>query len=166
MLQKKYEDYLDEMYSLFPHISEDSIKHIIDFGLKKIYNYVKSGNDIMFNEKTSYLFIGNSSKESGKQWGLSMLKEHTKIRRLFLDKKESWDKYHYFGLTEEENKDFKDNSRIVTLYKLKKECSIRKGIKYVYRINLNYPLPDNKILWREDMELSIKDCEEVLNFKK
>jgi hypothetical protein len=165
MLQKKYEDYLKEIYTLFPDVKENSIKHIIEFGLKKIYDYVKTGSDILMTEKSSYTFIGRATKESAEQWGRSMLREHTKLRRMFMDKKESWDGFHYFGLTEEENSDFQENPQVVTLYKIKKECSIRKSIKHIYRINLKYALPDNKVSWREEREVSLGDCEVVLNLK-
>lgn len=165
MLQKKYEDYLEEMYTLFPDVEESSIKHIIEFGLKKIYNYVKAGNDILMSGKSSYTFIGRATKASSEQWGRSMLREHTKLRRLFLDKKDPWDNFHYFGLTEKENEDFQTNSRIVTLYKIKKECSIRTDVKYIYKINLKYTISENKIPWREDRSLSIEECEIALNLK-
>lgn len=165
MLQKKYEDYLEEMYTLFPDIKEDSIKSIIIHGLKKIYDYIKTGNDIFMLEQSAYVFIGKSTKESGEQWGRSMLREHTKLRRLFIDKKEIWDGYHYFSLTEEENEDFQKNPRVVTLYKIQKECSIRRQIKYIYRINLKYTIPSNKVSWREDKEVSIGECE-ILKYKR
>lgn len=163
MLQKKYEDYLEELYKLYPDIQEDSIKNIIEFGLKKLYSYVREGNDIFLRYKKDYMFIGHTSQESSSQWKASKLREHNKIRRLFLDKKEVWDGHHYIGLTVEENEEFQEVPIKVTLYKLCKECSIRKQIKYVYKIDLKYTIPANEIPWREDRAVSIEECELVEN---
>ena len=159
MLQKKYEDYLSQMYELFPDIEEESIQSIIVYGLKKIYDLVKIGSDVLMKDQENSIFIGTSIKASLEQQIASKLKEHSKLRRLFLDKKQPWDGYHYFGLTEEENEEFKTTPKIVTLYKITKECSIRSKVKYVYKINLRYTIPVNKIVWREDRLVSLEEVE-------
>ena len=159
MLQKKYEDYLNELYLLYPDIEEESIKSIVEFGLKKLYNYVKDGGDIFLRVKKEFMFIGRSSQGSLNQWNHSKLKEHRKLRRLFLEKKEEWDGFHYFGLTTEENTKFLEEPINISMYKLKKECSIKKGIKYIYRTNLNYKITFNLIPWREERDVSIEQSE-------
>lgn len=159
MLQKKYADYLEEMYKLFPDVEEGSIQHIIEWGLKKMHQYLKTGSDLLFRDFETSLFMGNSIKESPEQLVNSAVKEHEKYRRMFLDKKQPWDGYHYFGLTEEENIDFQKNKKIVTLYKIMKESAIRKGVRYIYRIDLKYDIPVNKINWAENKEVSLEDVE-------
>lgn len=157
MLQKKYEDYLEEMYKLFPDVEEKSIQNIIEYGLKKIHSYVKGNNEILMKDQETILFIGPTEKESVQQSINSAIKEHIKYRRLFLDQKIVWDGFHYFGLTEAENVLFKKNKLSVDLYKLMNECSIRLGIKYIYKINLNYSIPVNKIPWRETREVDFNN---------
>lgn len=163
MLQKKYEDYLNQIYELYPDIEESSIRDILEFGLKKLYNYVREGNDIFLKVLSDYVFIGNPSKESLNQWNVSKLKEHNKRRRLFLDSKEEWDGYHYFGLTALENASFQTTPITIQMYKIRKECTIRKDISYIYRINLKYTVIPSKIPWREGREVSISQCELVEN---
>lgn len=158
MLQKKYEDYLKEVYKLFPDIEETSIKEIIEYGLKKMHYYIKKGNEIFLRGKSSLLFIGAGEKESAKQLVNSTIKEHTKYRRLFLDKKQPWDGFYYFGLTEEENNNFIDNKKIVDLYKLMNECAIRTGIKYIYRIKPS-EIEIQKMSWRETKEVIFSEAE-------
>jgi hypothetical protein len=79
-----------------------------------------------------------------------------------LDQKCIWDGWHYFGVTEEENCTFKGTGELplVDLYRILKECIIRKGIKYIYRIDLGYSLPEKAIPWRESKEnIKFIDCE-------
>lgn len=156
MLQKKYEDYLEEVYKLFPDVEESSIKNVIEYGLKKVHYYIKKGNEILLRGKDSLLFIGDAERESSRQLINSTIKEHTKYRRLFLDKKQPWDGFYYFGLTEEENCKFIKDKLIVNLYKLINECTIRTGIKYVYKIKLNIS-DTEKMPWIETREIDFKE---------
>jgi len=161
MAQKKYEDYAQELYKLFPHIEEKSIDDIANFGLKKIYHYAKTGGDIFLRVLSFYLFIGNYKKEGENQWISSTHREHIKRRKLFKEKKIAWNRKHYFGLTEEENSEFLKNKTlpIISLYKLMKECAIRKDIRYIYQTDLGYTQIDKKVLWSEKREnFSIDDC--------
>lgn len=175
MLQKKYEDYLEKMYELFPDVEEDSIKAIIEHGLKKLYDCVKTGNDIIMKDKESDVFIGWKTQSSVTQWIRSKMKEHTKRRRIFLDQKIPWDRWHYFGLTEKENDEFTKTGEIssIHLYKILKESIIRKDIKYVYRTDLGYSLPENIVPWREMKDnIKLVDCElseegkKILDFRQ
>lgn len=162
MLQKKYEDYLIELYNLFPEIKEESITSIIEHGLKRIYDLIKVGNDVKMNDRESSVYIGDHNNNPKKQWYFSKMKEHTKRRRIFLDQKIPWDKWHYFGLTEEENNIFVETGEFPTvqLYKILKECIIRRGIKYIYRIDLGYTIPENLVPWREEKKnIKLEECE-------
>jgi len=162
MLQKKYEDYLPTLYELFPDIKEDSIQNIIEHGLKKVYSLIKEGNDVKMQDKKASAFIGWSQSSSDEQWKQSKLKEHRKRRRIFLDQKIPWDRWHYFGVIEEENRIFEETGELplVHLYKILKECIIRKSIKYIYRIDLGYDSPENVVPWRECKEnIKLIDCE-------
>lgn len=162
MLQKKYEDYLPELYKLFPDVKEESIKAIVEHGLKKIYDVIKIGSDILMKDGSASTFIGWSTVNPKEQWLRSKMKEHSKRRRIFLDQKIPWDRWHYFGMTEEENKVFvkTGESSSVHLYKILRECIIRKGIKYIYRTDLGYTLPENVVPWRESKEnIKLSDCE-------
>lgn len=162
MLQKKYEDYAKRLYEKFPLIEEKTLDVIADFGLKKLYSYVRNGGDMFLKDREFYLFIGSSLPPSKEQYIKSKFKQHGKIRRLFKDSKVPWNRWHYFGLTELENKEFVENGflPIITLYKLRKECSIRRDIKYVYKTNLEYTLPEKEIRWLEKREnIKIENCE-------
>jgi len=162
MLQKKYEDFAEKLYAEFPDIEEKTIDDIANYGLKKIYQYVKTGEDILLRERKFYTFIGNWKKESLNQWIDSKVKEHHKKRKMFSDAKEIWDGWHYIGMTEDENTEFCKIGYLPTinLYKLIKECAIRKNIKYIYKTKLGYTCPQNKILWMEKRENYSKElCE-------
>lgn len=162
MLQKKYEDYLDELYKLFPDVEEDSIKAIIEHGLKKMYDSVKVGIDLKLKDKETQAFIGWTTQKSSEQWTRSKLKEHTKRRRIFLDQKIPWDRWHYFGLTEKENQAFIETGEVSSmhLYKILREAIIRKDVKYVYRTDLGYTIPENIVPWREIKDnIKLVDCE-------
>jgi len=175
MLQKKYEDYLPELYNQFPDVKEDSIKSIIEHGLKKLYDTVKTGNDVRMSDRVSNVFIGWFVKDIKVHWKQSKMKEHTKRRRLFLDEKTVWDRWHYFGLTEEENNIFQETEEFpsVYMYKILRECIIRKDIKYIYKTNLGYTLPQHEVPWGEPKEsVKLTDCElseegkKILNFRE
>lgn len=157
MLQKKSKDYLEKMHALFPDIEEASIDHIIEYGLKKMHFYLKKGVDVWMKDAEGGIFIGDSRKTH--QVAKSYVKEHEKYRRMFVDKKQPWDEYHYFGLTEEENEKFKQHPIKVSLYKLMKESAIGPNLRYIYRVKTKYTVPPEKIPWREDIEITFSEAE-------
>jgi len=141
MAYKKYEDYSQELYKLFPFIEESSIDYIVEYGFKKLHHYIRIGNDVFLKYS---LFIGKYSQESSEQWI-----------------KSTWNGIRYIGLTEEENLEFITNGVLstVTLYKLLKECIIRTGIKYIYQVELNHMIPEKEVFWMEKKEnFFLKDC--------
>jgi len=158
MAYKKYEDYSQELYKLFPFIEESSIDYIVEYGFKKLHHYIRIGNDVFLKYS---LFIGKYSQESSEQWIKSTYKEHTKRQLLFKESKIPWNGIRYIGLTEEENLEFITNGVLstVTLYKLLKECIIRTGIKYIYQVELNHMIPEKEVFWMEKKEnFFLKDC--------
>lgn len=162
MLQRNYEDFAKKLYAEFPDIEESSIDDIADYGLKRIYHYIKNGEDVFLKDSKFFAFIGESKKDSEAQWNESKLKEHSKRRKMFKETGKHWDGWHYFGLTQEENEEFSEKGVIseINLYKLIKESAIRKGIKFIYRTKLGYTIPENEILWMEKREnYKREDCE-------
>lgn len=162
MLQKKYEDYTEDLYKKYPDIETDCIDDIVKAGLKSIYEYIKNSGDVLLKDQSSFIFIGSQTKQGLKQWLNSTNKEHTKKRVMFLQSKAIWDGWYYLGLTEEENHEFETNGFYlnVTLYRLSNECDIRKNIKYIYRTKLKHSELGDKISWLKKKEkYYLKNCE-------
>jgi len=161
MAQRKYEDFAQRLYKEFPDIEETAIDVLADYGLKRIYHYTKTGEDVFLKDAHFFTFIGASKKDSEAQWVESKVKEHSKRRKMFKEKGENWDGWHYIGLTQLENEEFLENSILpeVNLYKLFKESVIRKDIKFIYRTKLGYTTPEKEILWMEKREIKKEDCE-------
>lgn len=162
MLQRKYEDFAKRLYAEFPDIEENSIDDIADYGLKRIYHYVKNGEDVFLKDSKFFTFIGESKKDSEAQWVESKLKEHSKRRKMFKETGKLWDGWHYLGLTQEENDEFIKQGALpeINMYKLIKECAIRKDVKFIYRTKLGYTIPEHEILWMEKREgYKREDCE-------
>ena len=161
MAQKKYEDFAQRLYKEFPDIEESSIDSLADYGLKRIYHYIKTGEDVFLKDAHFFTFIGESKKDSETQWVGSKLKEHSKRRKMFKEKGESWDGWHYFGLTTMENDEFLEKLQLseVNMYKLIKECAIRRDVKFIYRTKLGYTVSDKEVLWMEKQGIEKENCE-------
>jgi hypothetical protein len=102
MVQRKYEDYIDAVCEEFPDIDKESIIDVIEYGLKKIYWYATKCQDIFLKMDRSldpfFLYIGHMDTSSDKntQWIRIKREQHTKIRRLFKEKKKEFDGFSYF----------------------------------------------------------------------
>lgn len=145
MAQKKYEDYLERIYSKFPDIDQKSIDNIIEHGLKRIHYFAKRCQDIYIrsdnNDLPFYMYIGfKDQNKSLDQFCRSKRAQHRKIRILFKEKKIPFEEFSYFGLTNEEFEEFNKNGLIprIIIYKILEESYIRSNVSHIFKTKIEF----------------------------
>lgn len=140
-------DYIDEINKLFPDISRNDIKKIMDYGWRQLYLLNSYGGDVIIRNNTFWSYVGRLTYDSKKHFRYYCLKLAKRIRILYKRKKIQWDGYYYFALTEKQYQNYisqkkkrgrpKKNFKFenICLYKIYDECVVKQwGCKYIFKI--------------------------------
>lgn len=144
---KYVSDYVDEIHKKFPEIDKKEISYVMNYGFKMYYGYNNMGLDVLLTEKRHtklWMLTGKLFTRYDLYKKYSSIKYALKFRWLDRKKKEDWDGYYYFGLSEdlfrffesqedEEEKIFEN----IFLYKLLEEAKLQTHLKYFFKVK--YP---------------------------
>lgn len=140
-VQKTIQDYYDEIFKMYPSISQKDIKRILQYGWKSLYLHNSYGGDVLINQNGFWFYMGQLTNSSLKHFNYYKRKMSLKLRVLFKRKKIQWDGYYYFALSEKQYQDYlsqinskgrprkKFNFSKIVLYKIYDECSIMESNK-------------------------------------
>lgn len=146
-IDKTIKDYYQQIYDLFPEVSEQDINKILSFSWKSLYLHNSYGGDTFIKDTNLWCYIGNLKKDSLKHFYYYIKKLSLKIRVLYRRKKISWDGYYYFALAQYQYDKFigKPNKKgrpkkkftfeNIMLYQILDECKLQESNKqYIFRI--------------------------------
>lgn len=104
---KKIDDYVDKVAERFPTIPKKSIRRILEFGSRSFYAHTYYGCDVLLKSKYYTMYCGrifSNNLDFYKYW---LIKNKIKLRFKYSRKKPPYSGYYYFGMTEEEYKEYK-----------------------------------------------------------
>ena len=144
---KHVNDYYDKIHEIFPQVSLQDIKRILNYGWKSLYLHNSYGGDVLIQDKSFWSYIGTLRKDSVKHFNYYIRKLVVKLRVFYRRKHIQWDGYYYFALTDNQYENYlsQKNKRgrprkifsygNVFLYKILDECKIREyNKKYIFKV--------------------------------
>lgn len=144
---KSIRDYYEQMYNMFPSVSQADINRILNFSWKSIYLHNSYGGDTLVTDKNLWCYIGNLRKDSLQHFYYYIRKLTVKLRVLYRRRKIEWDGYYYFALSDSQYEQYSlqknkkgrprkhFNFGTVYLYQILDECKINEHYKrYIFRI--------------------------------
>lgn len=142
MKVKYVNDYVKQVHEKFPELTEDEVKRIINYGWKMMLQYVSIGNDLSVTTNNFFFFIGRLPKNSLKAFETYCKKLAFRIQYMFKRTYSEWDKYYYFTRTENQYKDYLQQSKKkkklfkdVFLYRLLEQAKIAQpNAQYIFRL--------------------------------
>lgn len=138
--------YYDKIIEKWPELTYKQVDKIIKHGLSSLYLYNLYGGDVLLKHSKYTMYFGklfNSNKVFYKYW---QIKWRIKLRIKYKKAKTKYDGYYYFGLTENEFKEYKNKIKStgrrrekfefksLVLYKILDECFLRAEFKHFFRI--------------------------------
>ena len=161
-------DYVKMVHEKHPELSEEEIKRILVYGWKMILQYVSFGNDVQILSQKMFFFIGKIPTSALTVFNNYCYKLARRIQYMFKRTKSKWDGYYYFARTENQYKDYLNQSKKkykifqnVKLYKLLEECKISEHSKpYIFR------LAEDKTAWMSKFYKEIKSKNAELIIKR
>lgn len=151
MKETTYKDYLSKVYDEFKDVDESSIRMIVRHGLSRIGIYKTNGLDVFLynNKEKLYYYMGDMLNKDASNGGIKDAKQRKKLRLIYRISRNKYDGYQYFGLTEEEYKQWLINPVLdkVVLYRILKECQIHRGWKHFFKLKI-----DECTYWRRTYE--------------
>ena len=107
---RRVEDYIDKVAEKYDKIPKDVLKKVIDFGLKAYFRVNSMGGDVLlkspyFTAYTGKFFHSDRAYDFGKYRKTKMM---IKNRIQYVRKKNKYDGYYYFGMTEKMYEQYKD----------------------------------------------------------
>lgn len=140
-------DYYQQMYKLFPDVSEHDINKILNFSWKALYLHNSYGGDTLVSGNNFWCYIGNLNKNPLQHFYYYIRKLTVKLRVLYKRRNIEWDGYYYFALSnsqyqhyiEQKNKRGRPRKYFdfgtIFLYQILDECKINEYYKkYIFRI--------------------------------
>lgn len=144
--ETKINDYYQQMFEMFPEISQHDIKAILSYCWKQVYLLNSYGGDLCIKDNNFWCYTGVLKKDPLSHFYYYKRKLTTRLRVLYRRKKMEWDGYYYFALSQSEyekylaqqksrgrkKKYFKFDS--ILLYLLLDECKLKQNnYKYIFR---------------------------------
>jgi hypothetical protein len=107
---RRVEDYIDKVAEKYDKIPKDVLKKVIDFGLKAYFRVNSMGGDVLlkspyFTAYTGKFFHPDRVYDFGMYRKTKMM---IKNRIQYVRKKNKYDGYYYFGMTEKMYEQYKD----------------------------------------------------------
>ena len=140
-------DYYQQMFDMFPQVSQHDIKAILSYCWKQVYLLNSYGGDLCIKDNNFWCYIGALKKDPLSHFYYYKRKLITKIRVLYRRKKMEWDGYYYFALSQSEYDKYvaQQNPRgrrkkyfkfdCLLLYLLEDECKLKQNnYKYIFRV--------------------------------
>lgn len=166
---KTVNDYVDEVHKKFDKLERDEIRKILNYGFK-MFNYINYyGGDVMLKDTTNLKFLmytGKLFKKFEMYYKYYIKKFSTKLRMLDKRKKEQWDGYYYFGLTDvayEEYESQKEDSLIfmenILLFRLLDEVKTHNQYKHFFKVK--YPEYKGYCFFMKHYEIEESDLIEL-----
>lgn len=143
---KKFDDYIDKVAEKFPTIPKKSIRRILEFGSRSFYMHNYYGGDILLKSPYFTLYCGKVFSNNLMFYSYWTLKYQIKYRFMYARSKQKYSGYYYFGLTEEEYKEYmnqfssksKRRKKVtfenIYLFKLLNECVLFRQYKHFFRV--------------------------------
>lgn len=148
MIEKTYIDYIDKVQEAFPELSKKQIDAILKTGLRSFVNHHRYGADTYIRSNFFTMYTGRLYQDIKKFFKYSIDKQHLKLRIKEKKKRELWDGYYYFALSEDDYQKYKSilkknkRKREITfsykmLYRIPEELLLEKWNKYIYRMHFS-----------------------------
>lgn len=141
---KYVKDYLDQVHEKFPDLDKKEINKILLYGFKMFYALNNFGADIILSEKKYLKFLmytGRLYKRFDLYYKYSLIKYSVKYRILDRRKKQPWDGYYYFGMTDEMYRFYESQEdetvkifENIMLYKLFDELKTHNQYKHYFKV--------------------------------
>lgn len=162
---RRVEDYIDKVAEKYDKIPKDVLKKVIDFGLKAYFRVNSMGGDVLlkspyFTAYTGKFFHPDRVYDFGMYRKTKMM---IKNRIQYVRKKNKYDGYYYFGMTEKMYEQYKDYFKTgrrhekvkferLFLYKLFSELFDTTPFTRFFRVEI----PEEKGFkeWTENLETS------------
>ena len=145
---KTLDDYISNIKSKYPNVSEEEIKKILEYGFNTFYTLTKKGADIQIKNNKYNAYCGKMFLDNLKRTLYNKTKSKIKLRLKYKYAQNIYNGKYFFGLNEEEWNSYqkqiniKKNKEIllskIKLYKIKEECLLDKSKKYFFV--LYYPV--------------------------
>ncbi len=146
-LDKNIKDYYEQIFNLFPTVSETDIKKILNYCWKSLYLHNSYGGDVILKTGKLWCYIGKLSRSSLIHFSNYRTKLIVKLKVLCRRKKIPWDGYYYFALSKKQflkiqqqrnnlgRKRKKFEYGPIYMYRLLDECNLTEPYKqYIFRI--------------------------------
>lgn len=141
---KTVKDYVDQVHQKFPELQKEEINKILLYGFKMFYSVNRFGGDVMISDKRNNKFLMYTGKLFTRfdlYYKYSLIKYSIKYRILDRRKKNEWDGFYYFGMTDEmyrfyesqEDESIKIFENIM-LYRLLDEVKMHNQYKYYFKV--------------------------------
>lgn len=147
---KYTKDYLDEVHAKFPDLDKQEINKILLHGFKMFYALNNFGADILLKDLQNlkfWMLTGRLYNRFDLYYKYSLIKYAIKYRIQSRRRKEQWDGYYYFGMTDEMYRFYESqedsNEKIlenIMLFRLMDELKTHNQYKYYFKI----PYPEYK----------------------
>lgn len=140
---KKVNDYYDKVQEEFPDLDKKEIEKILKHGLRSMYLINTFGGDVLFKNKRYTMYMGALFLDMKKFWEYWRHKLSLKLRILYKRRKNIYDGYYYFGLSEEDyikyGLDKKKGRKSITfdkiyVYKIMEESFLDVDRKYFFKL--------------------------------
>lgn len=152
MKTKKLSDYYDAVCEKFPQMPRKDIERLLVHGMRCFYVTNLYGGDVMFKTPGFFMYCGRIFKNVLENYKYWKLKAKIKVRYQNALKKEPFDGYYYFGLTEKQyleelfpqlpdkhkrgNRRKKFTLHNIMLYRIQKESFLDEHKKYQFKVYL------------------------------
>lgn len=146
-VQKRIQDYYEDIYKLYPTLPKQDIRRILLYGWKSFYLRNSCGGDVCLQHNGTWFYSGRLMVDSIKYYNYYRRKMIIKLRYIFKRKKIEWDEYYYFSLYPKQYQDYLSqknkkgrprkyyNFKNVFFYKLIDECNLSNfGPAAIFRI--------------------------------
>lgn len=175
---KRINDYVDRLQSIYPELSKNEVKKIIEYGWRMFYFYNLRNCDILVSKPGDFwMLCGQLTSDPIKHYKYYRTRLLRKIRVMFKKRKKQWDGYYYTAINEEEYSKIKKKlGRPVTtleiqnriLFQIKNEAFVfYDGWKYFIRckmpINYGYTVYKKKYKCKNVKIVLVRDHILTLN---
>ena len=154
--------YYDKIKEKWPELSTKQIDKIIKHGLSSLYLYNLYGGDVLLKHPKLTMYFGKLFKSEFIFYDYWMIKWKIKLRIKYRKAKTKYDGYYYFGLNEEQFKEYKSKIKStgrrrekfyfkeLRLYKILDECLLHRDLKHIFKIK--YPEDCGFFMRKKDYE--------------
>lgn len=143
MKLKYYKDYIDQVHEKFPEMNKTEINKILLYGFQLFYFFNNFGADVLLTDRKIWMMTGKLFTKYENFYKYYIQKYSIKLRILSKRRKEQWDGYYYFGLTDEMYRFYEsqedEETKIfenIMLYRIYDELKLHNQYKYYFKVKV------------------------------